>query len=219
MNWTHTLDWDDAEIDELVAMARRLQANPRDLLGCWMSESGARSSARLPADTAKPAIAVGLIQWTKAGAPPGAVLDEIRARPLLAQLALAEAFYSGHRGELDSPGAVYLCNWLPALMKHHNELTFVLAGRHGPHEDWYRWNASLDANDDGAITVQDLTEKIARAQHGPRWDEFAERIRLAEQDIDTSPELPEVDGDGTLSETFPANDDGEHDNGPPDDVA
>jgi len=113
--------------------------------------------------------------------------------PIQEQLVWVERYYRPHAGLLTSAGAVYLATFLPAYMTHAGDPTFVLCGKRGPHAEWYAANRTLDANGDGFIVVQDLTDKVAQSCVGPRWTEFAARIKAATQAADTSPELPPCD--------------------------
>ena len=88
----------------------------------------------------------------------------------------------------------------------------VPGGWRGPFAWAYDANKVLDVNEDGAITVQDLTDKIARAQSGARWNEFASRVHAAMQQADTLPEVNEMNRDAVTvpdvtSEVFPGGDD------------
>lgn len=105
------------------------------------------------------------------------------------QLHYAEAFYRPQTGRLTSPGAVYLSTFLPAYMSHASESTFVLCSANLHHE-WYRANLVFDRDHKGFITVGDLSNRIAAVCVGPRWEEFAARIKDAEQLAETQPELP-----------------------------
>jgi hypothetical protein len=90
-----------------------------------------------------------------------------------------------------SPGACYLATFLPAFMPHAADPGFVLCKLGGPHADWYAANKGLDVNHDGVITVQDLTDRIARVTVGARWEEFAARV-LAASDTEPPEELRDV---------------------------
>lgn len=193
VTYAHTSDWSDEDITELVAVAGRLQARPLDLAGCWMSESMLYPWAHNPHGDAS-----GIFQAMPATLQGLGFKDGWRAfteLPVQEQLHWAEKYYAPHRGQLVSPGACYLATFLPALMAHAGEPTFVLCGRFGPHEPWYRANGGLDVNKDGWIKVQDLTDQIARVTTGPRWDEFANRVRDAAQEADTLPEPFTLDVD------------------------
>jgi hypothetical protein len=197
MTVQHTADWSDSDIGALIVMAGRLEARPLDLAGCWMSESGLSSVAHNANGNA-----AGIFQAMPATLQGLGYQDDWKAftaLPIAAQLHWAERYYAPHRGRLVSPGACYLATFLPALMAHADEPTYVLCGRFGPHELWYRANSGLDVNKDGWIKVQDLTDRIEQVTRGPRWDEFANRVRDVAQDVDTLPEPVAID----LTEEFP----------------
>lgn len=213
----HTSDWSDDDVAEFVQVARDVGAAPLDLAGCWMSESNLRTAARNPGDVTKPALAVGLFQLTHAALGP-VDLDAIRRETVSRQLKRARVYYSPHKGRLVSPGACYLATYLPALMAHAGDPTFVLCSA-TMHDTWYTPNKlAFDPEGKGYITVSDLTRRIRRVTNGPRWEEFAARVSALVKGADTLPELPAItednrdqgalgDGDGTTAETFPGGND------------
>lgn len=187
----HTSDWTDADVEAFVELANRLGARPLDIGGCWMSESGLHTTAHnVNGD------AVGLFQAMPAtlrGMGFSGGWKAFAALSIRDQLKWALEYYAPHKGKLVSPGACYLATFLPALMSHAADPTFVLCATLGPHAAWYAANKGLDVDHDGAIRVQDLTDRIARVQTGARWDEFAARVHAAMQDAPTQPELVAAD--------------------------
>jgi hypothetical protein len=180
----------------LVALASSLECRAVDLAGCWMSESGLHTWAHNPHGDA-----AGLFQLMPATARGLGFKGDWKAFCALSvqqQLGWAQQYYGPHRGRLVTPGAVYLSTFLPALMSHASEPCYVLCSA-TLHPEWYRQNIVFDADHKGWITVGDLSQRIAKVTVGPRWEEFASRIRAAEQGAETLPELP-------TSEEFPAND-------------
>ncbi len=105
------------------------------------------------------------------------------------QVAWAERFYGPH-GEMRTAAACYVTTFLPALLPHAHEPSFVLCARNGPYSEAYAGNhAAFDPDGKGYITVQDLTDRIERAAVGPRWQELVDRVRGAQQGRQTDPEI------------------------------
>ncbi len=186
--WQFSHDLSDEFFGELVDMCKRLDCKPHDLAGCWMSESNVTTRAHNPAG------ATGLFQVipsTLRGLGFQGDWKAFQALSDLEQLAWAEKYYRPHKGRLVSMGACYLATFLPALMSHAGEPTFVLCGQHGPFAFAYAGNAgAFDPHQKGWITVQDLTDRIERVTTGPRWQEISDRIKVAMEARTTEPILP-----------------------------
>jgi hypothetical protein len=210
---TYSADWSDADVTELVALCRRVQIHPLHLLACMFSESNARADARNPGDPSRAAVAVGLIQFTKAWLGRDGDLDAVRTKGVAGQLPLVERYFTPFAGRLTTPARVYTAMFLPATLDWpgFND-TMVLTSLHGPLAWAYLPNRSLDHDDKGFISVADLGHAADRAAQGKRWTELSARVLGALQDRQTDPELPEIredNRDDATSETFPGNDDGE----------
>lgn len=194
-------DWTDADVAAFVALCGRVQVHAPDLLACMFNESDARASTRNPRDTSRPAVAVGLIQFTRAWLGKDADLDAFRTKSVGEQLRYVEQYFTAHIGQCTSRGKVYTALFLPACLTWPNlNDTTVLCGMQGPFAWAYRDNLSLDVGHKGWISVGDLAAKANAAAHGARWDELFTRVQTA---MTRAP-----DGDGTTSETFPGNDEG-----------
>jgi hypothetical protein len=185
----YTADWSDEDIVGLLAVARDVDADPLHLASCWMSESGLHPYAHNPHGNA-----VGLFQVippTLRGLGFFGDWSDFASLSIGEQLKWARRYYARHRGRLVSPGACYLATFLPALMAHAAEPLFVLCST-TLHPEWYGPNrATFDPDGRGYITVGDLTRRVEAVTRGPRWDEFASRVRDAAQDAPTLPELPD----------------------------
>lgn len=173
--WTHTHDLDDEFFIKLKSMCERLDCNPIDMLGCWMSESGVHAGAYN-----KGGDAAGIFQVigsTRRQIGFHGTAQDYLAMTATQQLEWAERFYTPYVGHLTSPSACYLATFLPALVSHGNEPMFVVCARNGPFEFAYNGNyLAFDPHGKGYITVQDLADRISRVTTGPRWEEIVERV-------------------------------------------
>jgi hypothetical protein len=175
MSYPNTADLDDDFFTSLAAMAARLGASPKDFLAVWYNESGVRATARNKAGNASgifqimPAIARGL-GWD----PQDTDLTRYRLLTATEQLPWAEKYYRPHAGKLGGIAAVYLANFLPALLAHADDMAYVLAS-HDMRSAIYWANRSFDATNKGSIVVADLEAATVRACQGARWEEILER--------------------------------------------
>lgn len=196
MKYPNTHDLDDHFFFRVEEVADDLLARPRDMLAVMMSESGISATAwndnpkSLPPE--KRWNASGLIQFMPAtltglGWPAGHAA--FRRLSATEQLTWVERYYRPYRGYLSSIGALYTATFLPALLKHASDPSFVLTAKAGPLGWAYAPNASFDANHDYAITVGELEDAVCRNCHGPRWAEVLRR--LGASDVG-----PETDADG-----------------------
>lgn len=194
----HTEDLDDDFFRDLIRVAYDLstpssEVKPRDMLAVMKSESGISATAwndnpkSLPPE--KRWNASGLIQFM----PPtlqglGWTQGHAAFRNLTAtqQLAYVRRYYMPYRGHLHTVGGLYVATFLPALVKHASDPSFVLTAANGPLPWAYSPNAAFDTNRDKAITVGELEAAVARACVGPRWDEALRRLN------DSSPTLPSL---------------------------
>ncbi len=195
-----TADLDDDFFTRLHYVAADLSAadsrcRPRDMLAVMMSESGVRANAHndnpkhLPPE--KRYNASGLIQFMPFILPGlGWDLGHEVFRELTAtqQLEYVRRYYMPHRGHLHSVGGLYVATFLPALVKHANDPSFVLTGRDGPLAWAFAPNQVFDRNADFRITVGELEEAVARNCKGARWDEIVARF-TAQDDVVTEPDM------------------------------
>ncbi len=189
--WAHSNDLPDEFFSALHEMCGRLDCRAEEMASCWMSESGMSPTAHNPAG------ATGLFQVipsTLRGLGFTGDWKAFQALSAVQQLVWAERYYGHHKGRLVSPAACYLSTFMPGLMDHAAEATFVICGRHGPYAYAYAGNyGAFDPTGKGYITVQDLADRIAHVTKGDRWTEIAARIRLAAQGADSSPDgMPNV---------------------------
>lgn len=78
----------------------------------------------------------------------------------------------------DSAGRLYQATFLPATLRKLKAPSDVLAARHGFLGWAYEANATFDADRDGRITIQELTDAIFRACKGARWTEILGRLGI-----------------------------------------
>jgi len=161
----------------LKGVCQRIHCAPEDLLGVMLSESGVRPDAQNPHGKATgliqfmPPILVGL-GWTQGP-------DAFKALNAEQQLPFVEKFFAPHAGQgLSSPGRLYQATFLPATLRGSNESTVIAAPR-GPNANAYAANKVLDTNNDGVITVSDLTARINNVRQGPRWAALTQRLAAA----------------------------------------
>ena len=202
-----TLDIADDFFPALRAMAAKLDTEPVSLLSVWFSESGVRANAHNPGGNAS-----GLIQAMPATLKglgyPG---DHTSFRLLSAtqQLPWIYRYYLPYKGKLVSVGAIYVANFLPALLEHAGDPGYVMTAKNGVRSWAFMPNASFDANGDLQITVGELESAVQRNARGPRWEELAARLASAQTgDAPLAP--PDA---GAIVYAFPDPVD------PPDDVA
>lgn len=177
-----TSDWTDTDIaaylDFCVAIGCGDVSAPAKV---WMNESGCRTAAHNTSGDASglfqlmPQTAGGL-GYAVAGDPH---LDGFRKLDVTQQLVWAEKFYGHRQAPLDSVGAIYVCTFLPALLAHANDPSFVLCALGGPYDWAYVANRGFDAAGKGSITVQDLVDAAERASSSARGQELLARIAAA----------------------------------------
>jgi hypothetical protein len=182
-------DWTNEEVAALQGIAARLGTTPRALVGVMSNESSLNPAAHNPGG------AVGLIQfepdtlrdlgWTEG-------TDAFAKLGVLQQLPFVERYYSAparKRWMGGGIGAAYVGAFLPALMPHALDVTYVLCGITGPFAWAYSANKSFDTDHKGWITVHDL---IAAAERAIVASPVARSI-LARTDTipDTLPPSPE----------------------------
>lgn len=197
MTNVYTQDLDSEFFPALAEVCEELSTEdsvvtPLNLLSVMYSESGVRHDAHNPNGDASGLIqfmpaTLGYVGWTKsAGA--------FRVLSAKEQLIYVKRYYLPHRGKLGSRVAIYLATFLPALIDHADDPTFVLAAKGGGRSGIiFNANASFDANKDGRIEVQELDQAIERNDRGIRWEEIKNRLG------DTSPsEAPDAGDLGTV---------------------
>lgn len=196
-------DIDDDFFPKLRLVAMALGARARDMMAVMYSESACRADAwndnpkSLPPE--KRWNASGLIQFM----PPilvglGWTAGHAAFRKLTAteQLSWVERYYRAYRGHLGSVGGLYVATFLPALIKHAGDPSFVLTAKAGVLPWAYGPNAAFDANHDLAITVGELEQAVARNCHGARWEELLARLTVQDA-IETVPSLENPDSEPT----------------------
>ena len=168
-----TTDLDDRFFTDLRAVARDVGADPEDMVRVMYSESGVRADAHNPNGDAS-----GIIQFmpsTLRNVGWAHTAAAFRRLSGTEQLPFVRRYYRPYKGRLDTLAAIYVANFLPALLGHAGDPDFVLTAKGGPLGWAYSANAGLDANGDLAITVRELELAVNRQTRGPRWDEILAR--------------------------------------------
>lgn len=174
----------------VIDMANRFRAQgatatPQDFLAVWLAESGIRPD--LPNGAGAPFYGLnqlGLPMHAKAVGWSGTPAEYL-ALSAANQLPYVERYYRnvGRPSSYRDAGSLYLANFLPAFLDHAHDGDFILASRDDDRHGWYRDNASLDVDGDGAIRVNDLTPAIERAKRARSgyWAEVVARLEEAER--------------------------------------
>jgi hypothetical protein len=177
-----TSDWTDDDVQAYLAFCAEIDC-PDVSAPCkvWMNESACRTTAHNPSGDASglfqlmPQTAGGL-GYSVVGDPH---LDGFRKLNVSQQLLWAAKFYSHRASPLDGVGPIYVCTFLPALLEHANDPSFVLCADAGPFSWAYVSNKSFDVAGKGSITVQDLVDAANRASSSARGQELLARIASA----------------------------------------
>ena len=134
----------------ILEVANELGADPNHMLAIMQLESG-----MLPWKVNPLSQATGLIQFMPSTAKKlGTSVQALRTMSATEQLGYVLAYYKPFRGQLNSPGALYMATFMPAYLNKPSE--YVLA-REG--DKIYDQNKALDTNQDGLLTVGDVTQK------------------------------------------------------------
>ncbi len=189
MSKVHTSDIDDLFFLKLQEIAGELGAKPVDTLSVMYSESGCSANAHNPKGHASgliqfmPQTLIGL-GWTHGH-------EAFRSLSATAQLPFVRRYYLPYHGHLDSVGGLYVATFLPALISHASDPSYVLTAKQGQLGWAYAPNAVFDTNKDYAITVGELEDAVRRNTRGARWSELRARLEgvcinedLAEEGFD-----------------------------------
>ena len=141
-------------LNEVKAMAGRLNCDYRDLLGVMNAESGLNAQA-----VNKNGGATGLIQFMPATARGlGTTTEQLRNMSPIQQLKYVEKFLqnaisrAGKTGQRISAGDLYTMVFMPAKI---NKEIICQAG-----SKEYKYNKGLDTNKDGVITKTELGNRV-----------------------------------------------------------
>ena len=185
---SYTADLSDSFFDAWVGAFRALDIDPLLPARIAISESNMKSAAICYERGS--AFAGGLIQlvgstlkglgWTQGVAAFAALSAEDQV-PTIAR------FYTPAKGRIKDQVSCYVWNWLPSLLNHAWNPTFVYASKSGPNgwtsetkgQLFYSQNAGLDTDHDGSITGIDLARRLDAANKTPRAQEVADRITAA----------------------------------------
>lgn len=167
----HSADWSDQALVRLDMICGELGCDPADMLLVMMNESDARANA-----LNKNGGASGLIQVMPANFKWLGILDGESFRSLTPyhQLPYVRRYFSGHKGKLSSPTAVYMAVFVPAWIRHSDEPEWIIARKGTP---IYDWNTGFDTEKRGDIRVRDLTRALEKHRTRPRYVELVTRLR------------------------------------------
>jgi hypothetical protein len=188
-----TGDWTDDDIAAFLAFAQRLGITDETVpLRVWANESnnhpGAKGGGLASGLFAMTPVAAKEIGYDLASDPD---LKRFRSLSVKDQLPWAERYYAKRRGPIDTVARFYVYNYLPSLLSHADDPSFVLAHAGTPAYDdnWWVFDAKRDATgrpiptstgasqpDKGYIQVSDL-EEAARRATGPRTRELIDRVQ------------------------------------------
>lgn len=146
---------------DVEPMAERHGWNANAIYSVIMSESGGKPTAKN-----KRGGAVGLLQFMPATLRGmGLTSADVLAMNASDQLALVERWFVGSPLRKNaSPGEYYAVVFLPgryaSRVPRKGDAEGVVLTERG--EQYYDWNPLLDTNQDGKITVGDLTERLKR---------------------------------------------------------
>lgn len=160
--------WSDDDVAALRGVAERLGVDVVDLVKVMANESGCSPHA-INAQPSGRVNAVGLIQFvpdTLRGLGYGGDPRAFAQESIATQLGYVERYYAPHAraGELRAGlAALYLCTFLPSLLSHATDPSYVLCGQRGPFAWAYAGNRAFDAGAKGAITPADLVAAAERS--------------------------------------------------------
>jgi hypothetical protein len=145
-------------------LAQKYNIDANDLIGLMQSESGVNPQARNPNGGA-----TGLIQFmpnTARGI--GTTTDALYAMNRAQQMVWVDRYFQANRLPRGATaGNLYASVFLPAYTSRPPN--FVVARSGGPNDaganrsgSWYSANRGLDLNNDGAITIAELGERVSK---------------------------------------------------------
>jgi hypothetical protein len=142
--------------DEVRQIAADLDTDPDWLMAAMAFESGGTFS---PSVRNKASKAVGLIQFTRAGAKSVGTTQKALAKMTAEeQLTYVEDYLAPYAGRLNSIEDVYMSILYPAAIGKPDD--FVIFEKGKKPEKNYSQNAKLDANHNGKITVEEATAPV-----------------------------------------------------------
>lgn len=159
--------------------------------GTYTEPTGAYARAKLAGDK------------TELRALDQALSDAFCRLPLESQLPWAARYYRPRAGKFPNGGATYAANFCPAWIGHASDPTWVICAKDGrsaggltpaSSEEWYRENAGLDVDGDGAVTMGDLAARAAHYAATPRGKELVARLQALQTGAqpDVSSEVAEL---------------------------
>ena len=174
-----TQDWADADLPVYLKFCEDMCIEDVTVpVTCWANESDNRTTA-----WNKNGNASGLCQLMPGTA--RAIGYDVAADPTLSayralsvsnQLDWVSKYYGPHAGSVATVARFYLCTFMPALLSHGDDMSYVICALGGVYSWAYAANKGFDAANKGSITVQDLVDAANRAV-GPRTRELIARIQ------------------------------------------
>ena len=144
--------------EKIINISEKIECNPNDLMGIINIETGGTFSPSIQNPKTK---ATGLIQFMPQYASSyGASVEELKNMTAEQQLDYVERYFVINKrsknlnGKLDA-GTLYALVFYPAL---------VSGGSVKKGDAAYNQNKVLDINNDGEITLSDLSEKVKKEQ-------------------------------------------------------
>ena len=141
-----------AKVEEV---AKKINCDPKDLIGMMQSESGINPQAQNSSGGA-----TGLIQFIPSTAQAlGTTTDALLNMSAIEQLDYVEKYFlmnTNNSGQKLSGGDLYTLCFLPAKINDE-----ILCTSANDPNGYYRLNSGLDANGDGNITKTELSERVA----------------------------------------------------------
>jgi len=139
---------------ELSAMATSLGLDPNGMAAVMSLESGVNPQA-----VNKDSDATGLIQFIPSTAAAlGTSTNALRRMNGIEQLPFVRRVYAASAKKIASMGDYYMAIFLPAFVGQPPSTVLAVKG-----EAIYDRNAGLDVNQDGTLTIADVTDKIENA--------------------------------------------------------
>ena len=177
-----TADHDEGFYDDLRAVAQFLRARPEHMAAVMYSESGVFAHAHNEDGDASGLIqflpsTLARLRWTQGD-------DAFRRLTARQQLPFVQRYYQPYVGHLSSIAGLYVATFMPVHIKNAHDPNFILTAKGGPYGWAYAANASLDANGDLAITVDELEAAVRRNARGARWWEILARLDASDGVVD-----------------------------------
>jgi hypothetical protein len=169
-------DLSDEFFERWVDGMNELDINPLDTARVAFAESGLRATSFHPGSNGGGII--GFMPSTLKGLGWSGTPESFRKLSAADQVPWAVKYYRPYAPYLKSDALVYVANFMPALLKQaaSEGPDFVLAAQGGPYAGIYKDNKILDRNNDGKITVDDLSKHLDIQDQGARYQAIEQRL-------------------------------------------